>query len=123
MTLLIRFNAQPGADGAPIYTVRLDSPLVGQASGAFQLPFSATTQRAIQQALAPNFDPEKADKATRQALQALGALEALPVTVGDNLGGALLAAPAILSGFDRALGLAESQRHLLPVALRKMLLL
>lgn len=64
MTLLIRFSAQQGTDGTPIYTVRLDSPLVGQASGAFELPFSAATQRAIQQALTPNFDPEKADKPT-----------------------------------------------------------
>jgi hypothetical protein len=118
MTLKIRFSTMAGTGDASVYRLDLDSPAIGQASGEFRLPFDPSTQRAIQQALAPNFALEQADDPTRQALQALGSLAQLPTTVGDALSQALLAAASVHSGFDRALGLAEIKRQPLPVELR-----
>ena len=113
-TLTIRFSTLDD------HTTRLQlaRPDLGEARGRFALPYDVATWRAIMLALEPQFELEKADEATRAALQPLGDLKKLPQTAGAALAGGLLADEEIRTGFEVALGLAEGRRQALPVELR-----
>ena len=98
--------------------LQLARPDLGEARGRFVLPYDVATWRAIMRALEPQFELEKADEATRAALQPLGDLKRLPQTAGAALAGGLLADEEMRTGFEVALGLAEGRRQALPVELR-----
>ncbi len=116
--LTIRFTQTSQADATPAYQVELDSQRIGQARGAFGVPYTWPHWSAIQPALEPGFQLDQADPATRALLQTLGEPTHWLAHIGDALTAALLTDPTVATHWQQALSLAASQRVALPVELR-----
>jgi hypothetical protein len=113
-TLTLRFSTVDDQT----YRLDLEGPEVGERHAAFVPPYDPATWRAITRALEPGFDLDRADDATRAALEPLGAMARLGQTAGAALADALLADVGIRSDFGTALAVAEGARRPLLVEMQ-----
>jgi hypothetical protein len=120
--LQIRFTRTDGG-----YTVGVESPAAGEASGAFEPPFAGIARRAVMRALEPRpFDPQRFSDGEREALADLGLLRGsrlvsrFHLQVGQRVYDALAAGPEVQTALHVTLTTAAAKRQPLLTELRFM---